>query len=103
MTKAVRFYWGTGETTLPLDAIPEADRNPLRVRRSVVEAHAPAVIGQMEAGRFVAAVWSSGGELWMILCHPNLAKGGADTVLVNPNSLPRLVVKLGTWEEAPTF
>ena len=81
MTEAVRFYWGTGAASLPLDAIPEEDRNPLRVRRSVVEAHAPSVIGQLEAGRFVAAAWSSSGELCMILCHPNLAKGEVDPVV----------------------
>jgi hypothetical protein len=85
-----------------LDVIPDTDRTPLRVRRRVVEKHAPAVIEQLEVGRFVAAAWVSGDGLSLILCHPNLAKMGPDALLVNPSSLPRLVVKLATWEEAPT-
>jgi hypothetical protein len=66
----------------------------------VVQAHAPVVIDQLKAGRFVAAVWANGDSLSLILCHPNLAKGEADTIVVNPDMLPRLTIKLGTWDEA---
>jgi hypothetical protein len=100
MAEAVRFYWLRGEATLPFDAVPEGDRSPLRVRRSVVQTHAPEVLKQLEANRFVAAAWESGGAISLILCHPNLAKGPADTLLVNATALPRVVVQLRDWGEA---
>ncbi len=102
MTDTVRFYWQKGEAEVPLDAIPDGDRSPLRVRRSVVQTHAPVVVEQLAAGRFIAAAWSADGDLHMILCHPNLAKVPADALLVNPSALPKLTVKFGRWEEAPT-
>ncbi len=101
MPEVVRFYWAGGETALPLDAIPAEDRNPLRIRRSVVQAHAPAAIEQLKLSKYVVAVWLTGDSLSLILCHPNLVKGGADTIFVNPAMLPRLNIKLGTWDEAP--
>jgi hypothetical protein len=101
MAEAIRFYWLRGETTLPWDAIPEKYRNPLRVCRSVVEAHAPVVVEQLRNGRFVAVAWESGGSISLILCHPNLAKGEVDTLLVNTMALPRVVLRLGNWNEAP--
>jgi hypothetical protein len=101
MPEIVRFYWAGGEDALPLDTIPAEDRNPLQVRRSVVQAHAPAVIEQLESGKYVAAVWQTGDSLSLILCHPNLVKGGADTIFINPAMLPRLNIKLGTWNDAP--
>jgi hypothetical protein len=100
MADAVRFYWLRGEVSLPLDAIPEGDRNPLRVRRSVVQAHVPEVLKQLEAGRFVAAAWPSGAEITMILCHPNLAKP-VETLVLNTAILPRVVLQLRAWDQAP--
>ncbi len=100
MAEAVRFYWRGHEAGIPLAEIPEPDRTPLRIRRSVVQACAPHVIQQLEEGRFVAAAWESGEQIPLILCHPNLAKGPADTLLVNPTALPRVVVRLRTWEDA---
>jgi len=102
MKDTVRFYWQKGEAELPLDEVPDGDRSPLRVRRNVVQAHAPAVVEQLAAGRFIAAAWSADGDLQMILCHPNLAKVPTDAQLVNPSALPKLTVKFGRWEEAPT-
>src|SRR5438105_3637445 len=101
MVEAVRFYWRGREAGIPLAEIPEQDRNPLRVRRSVVQTHTPHVVKQLEEGRFVAAAWQSGGSISLILCHPNLAKGPADTPLVNTMALPRVVVKLGGWDDIP--
>ncbi|MBI1914955.1 MAG: hypothetical protein HYS12_09505 [Planctomycetes bacterium] len=101
MAKAVRFYWRGREAGIPLAEIPEQDRNPLRVRRSVVQAYAPDVVKQLEEDRFVAAAWESGEQISLILCHPNLANGPADTLLVNTTALPRVVVKLGGWDEIP--
>jgi hypothetical protein len=101
MAEAVRFYWQAGEACLPLSALPEGDRNPLQVRRSVVKSNAPDVIKQLEAGRFVAAAWESDGQIRMILCHPNVAKGPADNLCVDTRALPRLVLTLSGWEEVP--
>src|SRR5438876_11401681 len=101
MTEGIRFFWRGLEAGIPLAEIPEADRIPLRVRRSVVQAYAPDVVKQLEEGRVVAAAWQSGGLIYLILCHPNLAKGPADTLLVNSTVLPRVVVKLGGWDEIP--
>jgi hypothetical protein len=101
MTEAVRFYWLRGEASFSLDATPEGDRRPLRVRRTVAQAHAPEALKQLEAGRFVAAAWPSGEQIAMILCHPNLAKDPADTFLVNTAALPRVVLQLRDWGEAP--
>jgi hypothetical protein len=101
MTEAVRFFWLRGEASLPLDRIPEGDRSPLRVRRSVVQAHAPDVLRQLEAGRFIATAWPSGEQIAMILCHPNHAKALADAFLVNTPALPRVVLHLRDWAEAP--
>jgi hypothetical protein len=101
MSEAVRFYWPGGEATLPLDALPEGDSSPLRVRRSVVQARAPEVLRQLGEGRFVAAAWEAGGVVSMILCHPNLARGAADAVLVNTPALPMVVLRPGGWGEVP--
>ncbi|MCI0460406.1 MAG: hypothetical protein L0Z62_25925 [Gemmataceae bacterium] len=101
MAESVQFYWLRGEQSLPLDTIPEGERQPLRVRRGVVQDHAPEVLKQLESGRFVAAAWSSGEQIVMILCHPNVAKGAADTLLVNSPALPRVVLRLSGWDEVP--
>jgi hypothetical protein len=101
MSEAVRFYWPGGEANLPLDALPEGDRSPLRVRRSVVQARAPEALRQLGAGRFVAAAWEAGGVVSMILCHPNLGRGAVDAVLVNAPALPRVVLRPGSWGEVP--
>jgi hypothetical protein len=101
MTEAVRFYWRDRDASIPLDAIPEQDRRPLRVRRSSVQSYAPDVIEQLEAGRFVAAVWETDGQIYLILCHPSLDKGSADTALMNTTALPRVVLKLSGWDQAP--
>ena len=100
MAEVVRFYWLRGEAFLPLDVIPEGERSPLRVRRSVVQAHAPEVLKQLEAGRVVAAAWPSGAQIAMILCHPNLAKP-VETLVLNTAVLPRVVLRLPAWDEAP--
>jgi hypothetical protein len=101
MSETVRFYWRGGEAEIPLTEIPEQDSQPLRVRRSVVQARAPVVVQQLEAGRFVAAAWEAGGQISLIGCHPNLAKGSADTLIVNTAALPQVVVRFGGWGEAP--
>ncbi len=101
MTEAVRFYWRAGEAEVPLAKLPENDRSPLRVRRSVVQAYAPDVVKQLEQGRFVAAAWESGGQISLILCHPNLTKGAGETLLVNTTGLPSVVLSLGNWSEIP--
>jgi hypothetical protein len=79
MTEAVRFYWRGRDASIPLGEIPEPDRNPLRIRRSVVQKYTPQVVKQLEEGQLVAAAWESGGHILLILCHPDLAKGAADT------------------------
>lgn len=101
MTDAIRFYWEKGAAELPLSAIPEGDRSPLCVPRDVVQVHVPAVVEQLALGRYVAAAWSADENLAMVLCHPNLAKGGVGTLLVNAAALPKPALQLGTWEEAP--
>lgn len=101
MAEAVRFFWRGREEAVPLAEIPEQDRNPLRVRRSVVQVHAPAVVQQLEEGRFVAAAWESGGQISLSLCHPNLAKSPANTLLLDTMALPRVVLRLGGWDEIP--
>jgi hypothetical protein len=101
MTDAVRFYWRERDVSIPLGAIPEQDRRPLRVRRSSVQSYTPDVVQQLEVGRFVAAVWESDGQIYLILCHPSLAKGSADPTLVNTTALPHLVLRLSGWDEAP--
>ena len=83
MTEAIRFYWRGRDASIPLGEIPEQDRTPLRIRRSVVQKCTPSVVKQLEEGRFVAAAWEAGGQIHLILCHPNLAKGSADTFVVN--------------------
>jgi len=66
-----------------------------------VQAHAPVVVEQLREGRFIAAAWDIGGPIRLILCHPNLAKGDVDTLLVNTTALPRVVLRLATWEGVP--
>ena len=101
MTEAIRFYWQGQDAILPLGEIPEPDRTPLLLRRSVVQRRTPAVAKQLEEGRFVAAAWESGGQIHLILCHPDLAKGSADTFLVNTQMLPRLVLRPAGWDQVP--
>ena len=101
MTEAVRFYWRERDASTPLGAIPEQDRRPLRVRRSSVQSYTPDVVKQLEEGRSVAAVWETDGQIYLILCHPSLAKGSADPTLVNTTALPRVVLKLSGWDQAP--
>ena len=101
MTEPVRFYWRGQDASIPPGAIPEQDRRPLRLSRSSVQSCAPDVIKQLEEGRFVAAVWETDGQIYVILCHPYLAKGPADFSLVNTAILPQLMLKLSGWDQAP--
>ncbi len=101
MTEAVRFYWRERDASIPLDEIPEQDRRPLRVRRSSVQSYTPDVVKQLEEGRFVASVWETDGQIYLILCHPSVAKGSADSTLVNTTALPQVVLKLSGWDQAP--
>ena len=101
MANAVRFYWRGREAGIHLAEIPEPDRDPLQLRRRVVQVAAPDVITQLEGGRFVVAAWESGGSIFLILCHPNLAKGPDDSLLVDTMALPRVVLKLESWDDIP--
>ena len=101
MTEAIRFYWRGRDASVPPGEIPEQDRTPLRIRRSVVQRYTPSVVKQLEEGRFVAAAWESGGQIHLILCHPNLAKGSADTFVVNTQMLPQLVLRPTGWDQVP--
>ena len=101
MTEAIRFYWRGRDESIPLGEIPEQDCTPLRIRRSVVKKYTPSVVKQLEEGRFVAAAWEAGGQIHLILCHPNLAKGSADTFVVNTQVLPQVVLRLTGWDQAP--
>ncbi len=101
MAEAVHFYWAGRETEIPLTAVPEQDRNPLVIRRSVVQACAPAVLKQLEEGGFVEAAWESSGQISLILCHPNQAWGAVDGPLLNTAALPRVVLTVGNWNEVP--
>jgi hypothetical protein len=100
MEDVVRFYWHHGgEDILPYDAIAEADRRPLQVRLRVLRDRAPALVGQLEQGRFVAAAWPSHEQVVMIGCHPNLARRSDDAVCLDTRNLPQVVLKLRGWEE----
>jgi hypothetical protein len=99
MTEAVRFYSRGRDGSISLGQIPEQDRTPLRIRRSVMQEHTPSVFEQLEEGRFVAAAWEAGGQVHLILCHPYLAKASADTFVVNTEMLPRLVLRLTGWDQ----
>lgn len=101
MTEAVRFYWRGREESIPLGEIPEADRKPLRIRRSVVQLYTPTVFQQLADGRFVAAVWEADGRIKLILCHPNLAKGGTDAFVLDTTLLPHVVLRVPRWDEVP--
>ena len=94
MAEAVRFYWLRGDATLPLSAIPEGERTPIRIRRSVAQQHVPEVVKQLVANRFVAATWPSAAFATMILCHPNLAKGAGDGFILDTGSLPWVRLRL---------
>jgi hypothetical protein len=101
MTEAIRFYYRGRDASIPLGEIPEQDRTPLRIRRSLVQKYTPSVVKQLEEGRFVAAAWDVGGQIHLMLCHPELAKGSADTFLVNTQMLPQLVLRLTGWDQVP--
>ncbi len=101
MAEAVHFYWAGRETEIPLTAVPEKDRDPLVIRRSVVQACAPAVLKQLEEGGFIGASWDSSGQISLILCHPNLARGAVDGPLLNTAVLPRVAITAGNWDEVP--
>ncbi len=66
MTEAIRFYWRGRDESIPLGEIPEQDRTPLRIRRSVVQKYTPSVVKQLEEGRFVAAAWEAGGQIHLL-------------------------------------
>jgi hypothetical protein len=101
MDEIIRFYWQGRLADLPLAAIPEADRNPLRVRRSALQRHVPEVFQQLKDGRFVAAAWNSNGQISVIVCHPNLAKSDFDTIVVDTASQPEVMMKVEQWEQVP--
>src|SRR5262245_37812141 len=101
MRESVRFFWRGGEAALPVDAIPEADRHPLQVRLGVVREHIPAVVQQLEQGRYVAAGWQSSREVFLILCHPSLSRGSADALALNTREMPRVILRTRGWDEVP--
>ncbi len=101
MTEAIRFYWRGQDASIPLGEIPEQDRTPLRIRRGVAQKCVPSVVEQLDLGRSVATAWEAGGQIHLILRHSNFAKGSADSFVVNTQRLPRLVLRLTGWEQAP--
>jgi hypothetical protein len=101
MTEAIRFYWRGRDASIPLEGVPEQDRTPLRIRRSVLQKYAPSVVKQLEEGRFVAAAWEADGQIHLILCDPYLTKGFADNFVVNTQMLPQVVLKVTGWDQAP--
>jgi hypothetical protein len=94
MTEAVRFFWLRGDAALPLSTIPEEERAPIRIRRSVATRLVPEVVKQLEANRFVAAAWPADACDTMILCHPNVAKGPGDGFILDTRSLPWVKLRL---------
>jgi hypothetical protein len=82
MGEPIRLYWRGREAKIPPDAIPEADRKPLMIHRTVVQLQAPEAYRQLLEDGYFAIAWETDGHLRMILCHPNVAKGPADTVVV---------------------
>ena len=64
-------------------------------------AAAPDVTVAPAGGRFVAAAWESGGSIFLILCHPDLSKVSDDSLLVDTMALPRVVLKLESWDDIP--
>lgn len=94
MDEAVRFYWLRGDATLSLNSIPEEERAPIRIRRSVAQRHIPDVVKHLEANRLVAAAWPTGKFDTMILCHPNVAKGAGDGFILDTRSLPWVNLQL---------
>jgi hypothetical protein len=100
MSEAVRFFWLRGDAALPLSAIPEEERAPIRVRRSVAQRHVPEVVKQLEANRFVAAAWPAGACATMILCHPNVVKGPGDGLILDTRSLPWVNLRLPERSDA---
>jgi hypothetical protein len=100
MDDVIRFFWRGGETTLPFDAIPREERQPLRVRLRILQDHVPDVVQHLKQGRHVAAAWHFGEQILLIGCHPNIARGSDDAVCLDTTSLPQLVLKLGSWDEA---
>lgn len=100
MAEAVRFYWLRREASLTLRAIPDAERDPLRVRRTVAQKHVPDVVDNLEKDRFVAAAWPMGRQISMILCHPNSVKGGGDGFILDTRSLPWVVLRMRDWKQA---
>ncbi|CAN5434971.1 hypothetical protein BH10PLA2_BH10PLA2_36730 [soil metagenome] len=101
MAEAVRFYWRGRDASIPVEEIPEEDRHPLRIRRNVVQRYTPDVVKQLTEDRFVAAAWEDADIIFLILCHPNIAKMPADAFLVDAKALPRVVLKLRGWDEIP--
>jgi hypothetical protein len=100
MADTVRFYWRDQDAGISIK-VPESDQDPLRVRRSVVQSSAPDLIRQLETGRFATAAWETGGSVFLILCHPNLAKGPDDSLLIDDSVPPRVRLTLDGWENVP--
>jgi hypothetical protein len=101
MKEVIRFFWRGGEATLPIEAIPEADRSPLQVRLRVLRENVSDVIKLLEHDRHVAAAWPSGGQILLIGCHPNIARRSEDAVCLDARNLPQVVLRLKSWDEAP--
>ena len=101
MTKAIRFYWRGRDASIPLGKIPKQDRAPLRIRFSVVRKHTPSVVEHLNDIQFVAVAWEAGGQIHLILCDPQVAKGSSDPFVVNTQLLPQLVLRLTGWDQAP--
>lgn len=100
MEEVIRFFWRGGEATLPINDIPEADRDPLQVRLRVLRDHVPEVVKHLEQHRHVAAAWPSGGQILLIGCHPNIARRPADAVCLDARNLPQVVLRPKNWDEA---
>jgi hypothetical protein len=100
MDENIRFFWREGEAILPFNVIPKGERQPLRVRLGILQDQVPEVVQHLKQGRHVAAAWPSGKQILLIGCHPNIARGSADSVCLDTISLPQVVLKLGSWDEA---
>src|SRR5439155_1691907 len=66
-----------------------------------LRSHVPDVVRELEQGGSVAAAWQSGDRIYLIRCHPGLAKGDGDRFYLDTLELPRVVLRLSNWDEAP--
>ena len=71
----------------------------MQVRLRALQDHVPNVVQQLKQGRHVAAAWPSADQFLLIGCHPNTARGSADTVCLDTRNLPQIVLRLRSWDE----